>query len=336
MQSALYYPFTGPESESFLKTALFLWDSVDFIVPHHEFHPYGKSADEQKALEIIGQNYVPTAQDQKNAHEELAKLCNGPLSDRFAFELEHSAVEYGFYPQKLLHETWEMLAESKLAHIISGADGVRQASTGPLFGYYMMTILAICCSGDRKRLVTDQSDPYRALANLLTDDAPSAPHAEDWHGRLIALTLSGPDFGDIPLKRLIEIRTQEAPLLKDLRRRFMHEVDSAAIDIAANADNPNVVRDRISSFTSLMEDDLTELKRALRRSGTSLLLSKEFGFSILAAASAATLEPITGTLATVGCLARGLLEYQDRRRKLLREHPSSWLLATGGPKHPAV
>ena len=336
MQSALYYPFTGPERESFLKTALFLWDSVDFIVPYQGFQPYGKSADEQQALEIIGQNYVPTAKDQRNAHEELAKLCNGPLTDRFAFELEHPEAAYDFYPQKLLHETWEMLAESKLAQIVSGADGVRRASTGPLFGYYMMTILAVCCSGDRKRLVTDQSDPYRALAALLADDAPPAQNAEDWHGRLIALTLSGPDFGDVPLKRLIEIRTQEGALLKDLRRRFMFEIDSAANDIAANADNPNVVRDRICSFTNLMEDDLTELKRALRRSGASLLLSKEFGFSILAAASAATLEPVSGTLVTVGCLAKGLLEYQDRRRKLLREHPSSWLLATGGPKHPIV
>ena len=50
MQSALYYPFTGPERESFLKTALFLWDKVDFIVPYAEFRPYGNTRDSEEAL----------------------------------------------------------------------------------------------------------------------------------------------------------------------------------------------------------------------------------------------------------------------------------------------
>ena len=57
MQSALYYPFTGPKGESFLKTALLLWDNVGFIVPDADFSPYGDTAETQEALEIIGRTY---------------------------------------------------------------------------------------------------------------------------------------------------------------------------------------------------------------------------------------------------------------------------------------
>lgn len=334
MQSALYYPFTRPDQAGFLKTALFLWDSVDFIVPYRGFRLYGRSDDEQAALEIVGRSYVPTPKDQRDAHDELERLCAEGISERFAFELETPESDYDFYPQKLLHETWQMLADSQLARITSTEDEARGASTGPLFGYYMMTILAICCARNRKRMVTDQTDPYRTLATLLADESLTKVSPDDWHGRLVALSLRGPNFADISLKRLVELRSREDSLLRELRGTFLSAVDEAAVDITSNADNPNVVIERIDNFTADMERDLTELKRALNRSAGSVILSKEFGFSILAAVSSVTLEPVSGTLATVGGLSKSLMDYQDRRRKILREHPASWLLATGGPRFP--
>jgi hypothetical protein len=38
--SALYYPHTSTKDVDLLKTALFLWDRLDFIVPHktHRLH----------------------------------------------------------------------------------------------------------------------------------------------------------------------------------------------------------------------------------------------------------------------------------------------------------
>lgn len=326
MQSALYYPFTGPEHESFLKSALFLWDTVDFIVPYDGFRPYGISRDAEEALEIIGRSYVPTEKDKKNAHAELKDICNGSLPSKLNFELERPDRAYDFYPEKLLHETWEMLAESKLAKVVSDSGDVHRASTGPLFGYYMMTILAVCCSQGRKRLVTDQSDPYRTLANLLVDtDCQTKRTEQDWHERLITLSLNGPDFEKIPLSKLIEIRKKEDKLLQDLRRAFLKAVDQTASDISQYADNPNAVRELVDEFNNSMESDLKDLKRALGRSSLSVLLSKEFGFSVLAATAAVALEPISGTIATIGGLGKGLMDYQDRRHKILRDHPSSWL-----------
>ena len=336
MQTALYYPFTSPNQRGFLKTALFLWDSVDFIVPYREFRPYGRSKEEQAALEIIGRPYVPTPSDRRNAHDELERLCADGISKRFAFELETPEANYDFYPQKLLRQTWQMLADSKLARITTSEDEVSGASTGPLFGYYMMTILAICCARNRKRMVTDEADPYRALATLLADDSPTQLSFDNWHGRLVALALKGPNFADIPLARLIELRINEDALLRELRTTFLNAVDEAAVDITSNSDNTNIILERINSFTADMERDMIELKRALRRSAASVILSREFGFSILAAASALTFEPISGSLATVGGLSKSLMDYQDRRRKILKDHPASWLLATGGPRFPVT
>lgn len=337
MQSALYYPFTGPEQESFLKTALFLWDTVDFIVPYKDFHPYGNTRDSEEALEIIGRNYVPTEEDKNNAHAELKDICNSPLPSKLNFELEKPERAYDFYPEKLLHETWKMLAESKLAKIVSDAGNVRRASTGPLFGYYMMSILAVCCSQGRKRLVTDNSDPYRALANILVDTSSKLNNTqENWHERLITLSLNGPDFAKVSLRKLIDIRKNEDKLLQDLRRAFLRAVDQTSADICLHAKNPNSVRELIAGFNDTMEKDLKELKRALGRSGASALLSKEFGFSVLAATAAVALDPISGTIATIGGLSKGLMDYQDRRHKILREHPSSWLFTVTSPFMPIV
>lgn len=335
MQSALYYPFTGPERESFMKTALFLWDTVDFIVPHADFYPFGRSRDTEEALEIIGRNYVPTEEDKKNAHEELKDICEGPLPSKLNFELKRPEQAYDFYPEKLLNKTWEMLAESKLAKVVSDTGNVHQVSTGPLFGYYMMSILAVCCSQGRKRLVTDHTDPYRTLSNILVDSDSHANNTqEDWHERLIALSFNGPDFAEVSLRKLVDIRKNEDKLLQDLRRAFLKEVDQTASDICLHAGNPNTVRDLIDGFNNTMEKDLKELKRVLGRSGASVLLSKEFGFSVLAATAAVALEPISGSIFTIGGLAKGLMDYQDRRHKILRDHPSSWLFTVTGPSIP--
>ncbi len=296
--------------------------------------PYGNTDDSQEALEIIGRNYVPTEKDKEHAHRELEDLCNGPLPSKLNFKLEIPERMYDFYPQKLLPETWEMLAQSKLAKIVGDTTYVHRASTRPLFGYYMMSILAVCCSQGRKRLVTDENDPYRALANILVDSDSQVKNAQkDWHETLITLRLNGPDFADVSLGKLIGLRKNEDQLLQNLRRQFLNVVDQVVSDICLHAENPNTVRDLLEGFKDTMEKDLKELKRALRRAGASSLLSKESVFSVLTAATAVTLEPITG-IATIGGLTKGLMDYQDRRHKILRDHPSSWLFTATGPSMP--
>ena len=166
MYSALYYPFTAPESPSFLKTALFLWDTVDFIVPFKEFRPHGRNRSEDAALELIAKPYVPTKSDQRAAHEELEVVCSSDLPESLRFELDDPSRSYKIYPQKLLPETWNLLSGSKLARVVSSPDGVHRSETGAHFAYYMMSILAVCCGQGQRRLVTDQIDPYHSLYTL--------------------------------------------------------------------------------------------------------------------------------------------------------------------------
>jgi hypothetical protein len=312
-----------------------LWDTLDFIVPWKEFRPYTPVPHGEEALEIIGQNYVPTADDKQRLHEELMDVCTRPIPQSFNFPLENPDSAYDFYPQKLLDETWQMLAESRLAKTVVRGGRVAHASTSPLFGYYMMSLLAVCCSNDRKRLITDEADPYHALANLLGDaDAKTAvAEAENWHGRLIAMTLAGPNFSDVSLADLVSLRKREDKLLRDLRRSFICKLDDTVSHIGEHAGNPNIVRELIREYTETMEDDLKELKRALRMSAASLLLSKEFGVAAVAFASS-FVEPVSGGIVMVGGLTKGWTEYRGRRQKLLREHPSAWLLASLGGRLP--
>lgn len=335
MQSALYYPFTGPKSELFLKTSLFLWDTLDFIVPWRGFQPSTDIAHGNEAIEILGQNYVPTDEDKKKLHEELLDVCARPIPESFNFPLENPHSAYDFYPQKMLDETWQMLQESNLARTVMRDGRVARASTGPLFGYYVMSLLAVCCADNRKRLITDEVDPYHALANLLGDaDSTTAPaEVENWHGRLVAMTLDGPDFSKVSLADLVRLRRREDNLLKELRRSFTRRLDSTVNDIRQHAKNPNILRDIVRDYTGAMEDDLIELKRALRMSAESLLLSKEFGLAIVAFFSS-VLGPIAGGLITVCGLKKGLTEYRGRRQKILREHPSAWVLASLGGRLP--
>lgn len=335
MHAALYYPFTGPKTEQFLKTSMFLWDKVDFIVPFKDFHPHSDIPLGKEAMEIIAQDYVPTDEDKERLHEELLDVCTRPIPSSFNFTLQNPDAAYDFYPQKIFDKSWQMLQESSLAKIVIHDGRVANASTTPLFGYYMMSLLAVCCSGERKRLITDEIDPYHALTNLLGDADPKTPatQADNWHGRLIAMTLSGPDFSKVSLSALVSLRKREDKLLKDLRRTFLDKLDTTVISIRDNADNPNTLRDIISDYTQTMEEDLRELKRALRMSAAFLLLSKEFGVAVVAFATS-LVEPVASGLISAGGLTRGWLEYRGRRQKILREHPSAWLLASLGGRLP--
>ncbi len=328
MQSAIYFPFTEPRHHAlFLKNALFLWDSVDFVVPWRDFSSSYPDKETAEAFEMIGRNYVPTDDDKRRIHDELMDFCTGDIPDSLFFQLERSEV-YGFYPQKLFPETWDMLVESKLATIVKNDGEVRAASTNALFGYYMMSVVAVCCANGRKRLVTDDNDPYRTLGNILIDKGPSeGSAAESWHGRLVAMTLGAPDLSLIPIGDLIELRKKDEHLVNGMRRVFVSALDAAVLDISKHADNINIVRDIVQSFTESMESDLRELKRGLKRAATSAILSPVGGVTVLSAiASVARGIPLAGFV-TIGGLSKSLMDYQDRRRKLLSEHPSAWLFA---------
>lgn len=336
MNKAFYYPFTAPKHSSFFKTALFLWDSVDFIVPYRSFRPDGLNQDQAAAWEIISNRYVPTMGDQERAHEEFVKICNSRSFDELHFNVDDVEDGFGFYPQKFAYKTWNMLSDLGFAKVSDEGGHIIDATSGQLFGHYMMSVLAMCCSGEGKRLVTDDYDPYRAVSTMLVDksinDGPS-----DWHGKLLSLSLAGPDFSDVPLSEMVKLRSREDQLFRELRQNFLSEVDAVAMLIKGCGENPNVIGEVIKDFVDKMERDLRELKRCLNRSAQSLILSKSFGVSVLVHVVGAMLPPFgqgVAGIVGIGGLKKELNDYNDRRRNILCEHPSAWLYSGAGPKFP--
>ena len=328
MDKALYYPFTGPESGKFIKEALLLWESVEFIVPWKGYKQRVSTKEEEEAIELVGKNYVPTEDDQNAAHQELEDFCTGPNASNSAFQLENPNVNYEFYPQKLLSETWEMLSQSKMADVSRSGGEISRAATGRMLGYYMMSVLATCCSHGRKRLVTDSADPYKALANVIVEKGTPQ---DQWHSRVLAIPLPGMDLTSVTIADLLALRKNESDLMTAARSAFTAKVEQTAVELAKQAENSQAVEEITQDYTSAMTRELRELNRVLASAGRSILLSREFLMTIMAAAMIAPLSVPGAKLLTIGGLCKGWGEYRDRRRKLLSESPAAWPMAIAGP-----
>ena len=322
VNSSLYYPFTQP-SRGYLKTALFLWDTMDVIVPYKGFSLQGRTNEETEAIQIVGRTYVPTDQNKRDAHEELESLCKSTHFARLKLGNDENP-DYEFYPQKLMPETWDMLRQSKFANTLGSKNEVTQAFTGKFFGYLMMSILGACCNERQKTLVTDETDTYKTLSAALVDDTLEFGTTIDWHSKLLAVTLKSLDLKDAKLVDLIKLRKNEDQLLFELRKTFVNAITNTAQQIFENANNPNAVLDLLETYERGIERDFKELKLALWKTAEKTILTKEVGLAVTGLV-VGTFEPVWGSLLAIGGLKGALNTYQDNRRKVLKEHQSSWL-----------
>ena len=83
MRSALYYPHTTIESADLVKSALFLWDRLEFIVPWEEFRPSYDDPNLARAMELIGAPRYPSDAEKSEAHEHVADLVSRTLPPKF-------------------------------------------------------------------------------------------------------------------------------------------------------------------------------------------------------------------------------------------------------------
>src|ERR1043165_3413438 len=118
MLSALYYPHTKLStndltSQRILKRALLMWDHLEFIVPDPRFKTEYEDPVVAEAIELIGKNHCPNADEKKEAHDRIEELVTRPkLPESFLYR---GSDPYEIYPMKFLPETWELLKESKHA-----------------------------------------------------------------------------------------------------------------------------------------------------------------------------------------------------------------------------
>jgi len=325
MNDAIYYPSMQCKDRGLLASALFLWDSLSFIVPHEGMMGRSVHRDIDEALEIVGRELVPSTHAKEEAAKEIRQLIDNSGDNSINLQLTtlDPNKTYPIYPGKFQIQLWNDLTR-KRATIFNAEDN--QFDVLDTLGLYMMSTLAAACGAGRKRLVTDEIAGYESLYRSIAD-ATQDDESQNAATPLLTVALNGFNFDSIPFDRLIELRRDESDLQRSMRTTYLEAVDKCVDEISTHATRPDIVDDIVKQFTNDMERDLRELKRFLKREAGSLILSKEFGVAVLGTAWSSA-EPITGSILSAGALTRGLTKYQDKRRSLLKSHASAWLYET--------
>lgn len=350
MLTALYYPHTvlrggGPHNphrdEGLLKTALLLWDRLEFIVPHEGFpirNSYS-SREFNQAIELIGSGIVPNKTQKQRAHKMVEELVTSPLPADFAWdERIPDDQRYEIYPGKFLWETLDALKQTNLA-MPGGGGADEDWVMGRNVGLAIMSILAEACAGTQKRLVTDQSNSYRLLARSIAElhKVPDG-HAATDSERLVTIAAKLVDPKQFTLEELIKLREREqkkpGDQLRKLRIKFMTHVDTFVKRIAECHGDTADIQEIERQYEEEMRGDLVELQDSLKRNRTDVLASKDFGVGTFATAGSAimaagysipamSLVAATGTVGTLWASGRA---YKAKRRDVLSKHAMSWLL----------
>lgn len=363
--TALYYPYTvllgdnpnpNARTTSLLKTALLMWDHLEFIVPDEAYDLNYKSSNPlyQRAMRVIGEKVVPDGTQKRLAHRFIENLANSNLPPNFRWENErHVGDAYQVYPAKFLGDTFQVLEKAGLA--IRPKNELHETDWAMCrnLGMAIMAMLAEACAGATKRMVTDEVDSYHLLARSLanagvTGHAPATSDVE----RLVTIAVKIVDPDQFSLEDLIALREREkegsGPELRMLRHNFLNKVDLYVAKMASLKGSTADVREIERQFEQDMKDDYAQLRNALKWSKTNALASKEVGIGTLAAAGSAiyAMAPavtalasvlpaselsvpvtlFTGLTAITG-LVKGAMEYKADRRKALGEHAMSWLVA---------
>ena len=104
--TALYYPHTRFRDIGLLKTALLLWDKLEFIVPWDDFDLRSNFNNDEvnEGMEVIGVGLRPSYEQMALAHEAVEDLATSPLPKDYLLENLHEDNQYLIYPQKFLRK----------------------------------------------------------------------------------------------------------------------------------------------------------------------------------------------------------------------------------------
>lgn len=329
MLSALYYPHIEIRNPSLIKTALLLWDKIEYISPDRGWTAFHQDNDLQKALDLIAEPHVPSNEEKLLAHKAILELSNSDLPDWFFLERIKEGVGYGIYPQKLLSETFHSLEESKLVK-----EKGETFITSSAFGFSVMSILADCCAGSQKQLITDEVKSYSALNKYLTNIAGGDYRAEnkdiEQYDRLATISLKTVNVDELDIKRLISAREREKKgdyVLRSFRHNYLKSLEDCVNRITKDARTEEDKKEIERYFEQETERDLKELKDELKIEAKKTLLSTEILFTVQLAAGL-IVNPVITSAIGIGALLKKKVEYKETRNKTLKNHNMSWLYLT--------
>jgi hypothetical protein len=343
MRAALYYPHTSIESVELVKTALLLWDRLEYIVPWQGFRAEYDDPIIARAMEIVGVAHCPTPEEQAETHGHIEELVNRPLPPNFYYGMERHRNQnhdvYEIYPQKFLQETWRLLCDSKLSGTLLPNNDYPLSQPA---GLTIMSILADCCAGKTRCRVTDRSAAYATLTGIFGTDAANGPEEGNiLHERLVPITLNILDLQSIELEDLIKFREREEKesghTIRDLRHRYVASLEGCVKRLTTQVGNATDAPEIIREFADDMKIDFKKLQSEIRGAGLNAVLSKEvlvtalaavgtvasfaFGLSIPLLGAVST----AGVPATVGGVLGAVNQYLTARRSILQDHPMAYL-----------
>jgi hypothetical protein len=180
----------------------------------------------------------------------------------------------------------------------------------------------------------------------LTEPTVASIGTADARESILALTLKVADADRIPLARWIQFREREVGAadghqVRDLWHGFVQHIETQATKIAGSKSGAERT-ELEAEFEEDTRDDYRALREALKLEALQLLPTREIMVSVLGGIAALgsvalnTVIPMpdvlttTGAAASVGGLLASKSKYVSARRKVLRDHPVSYLYEAGG------
>lgn len=335
MRTALYYPHTKIQSEGLLKTALLLWDRLEFIVPSPNHKPHYTNKQVSEAIELIGVQRHPSEEEKRELHAQIEDFATRPLPPAFYYRPAHPDYrEYAVYPEKLLPETWDLLQQAQLTSIPakSARYPLQEAA-----GLSIMALLADCCAGETRARVTDRGIAYATVTNLLLQE--KAPREADYD-IVVPLTLKLVNTSDLSLKALLAFRKRESKSkgheMRDLRHRYIQRIEGHIKGICSKkklADRKDLER----QFEEDMRDDLLHLRDELKIARQNVWASKDVIVTAVAGAAIATAWGLglplavpaaltaAGAPVTIGGILRTKNDFATTRKSIMQKHPMAYM-----------
>jgi hypothetical protein len=322
MFTALYYPHVNMNPDLF-KNALFLWDKIEYISPDQYFQPWYSDDELSKAVRSLAERHVPSDKEKQQANKAILDLLSRPLPPWFYVKDVPENLRYSIYPAKFCPETWERLKSHKLAEPIG--DGFEASAS---LGLTIMSLLADCCAGTQKRLVTDEAASYSALDRYLaTIGGAELGKFDDRSERLVTISLKIMNFKNVPLSRLVGLREKEKTAsgahLTTLRHGYLTKVEEYRDKlIQAKTESDVIEIERV--FEHEMRKDFDLLQDELKDEAKKVIFSAEMATAAICLGGA-FLQPTTALALAGGALYRKKVEYRAARNKTLKGHSMSWL-----------
>lgn len=340
MRSAVYYPHTSLDNAILVKSALLLWDELEFIVPWKDFdHKYeGEIAD---AMKLIGVERYPSDEEKNEAHELLEEIFTRPLPDIFHYDSVRRGnfEDYEIYPQKLLDQTWQMLERLRATGApLPNADRPLSEPAG----LTVMSIIADCCAGSTRSRITDRGAAYATLTKILGASLKNPTEVPvESEDQLVPITLDVIDFSSVELSKLIEFRQKEKGAnghqYTELRYRYVDGLEKYVKQLTTAKGKASDLRKIKENFKNDMKIDLQNLKDELRSAKREVAFSKDVIVTALAAAGTvaaaafSVVVPVVGALTLVGApatmagVAGAANKFYSARRGVMQKHPMAYM-----------